>query len=110
MLFRSGLYEQAREEFDAGEVAGSLGERFVRYSNAAALARAARSEPGYEDELESGSSLASLGSLIERAETDKINVISEKENLKLLGKLPPYKAGDAIDEAISSIVAKARLK
>jgi len=106
----SGLYDEAVASFDSAGGEGTLGNRFERYSKAAALARSACNAKSYDDELDDLASLASLKTLIELAEKDGINVASEKENLKLIPSLPPAMRGDAARDSVVSITSKARIR
>lgn len=106
----SALFKEAQGEFASAERKGPLGERFYAYSHAAALARGARDGRTQADEMEAKASLAGLEALIEAAEKDGINVVAEKENLKLLDSLSPYDAGPYIKPMAGSIIAKAKAK
>ena len=106
----SALFEEAQDAFASAERKGSLGERFYSYSHAAALARSARNERTQADEMGAKTSLAELEALIEGAEKDGINVVAEKENLKLMDSLSPYDAEPYIHSMIDSIIAKAKAK
>jgi hypothetical protein len=104
------LLDEAKTSYLSAESARTLGAGFERYSMAAALARAARNADSFAAEQNAGVSAALLNSLIERAEKDGINVVSEKKNLELLALLPPSKAAEAVQSSIDLIVAKARAK
>ncbi|MFH0884968.1 MAG: hypothetical protein V1861_04620 [Candidatus Micrarchaeota archaeon] len=104
------LLDEAKTSYLSAESANTLGTGFERYSKAAALARAARNADSFAAEQNADVSVALLKSLIQRAEKDGINVVSEKENLELLALLSPSQASEAVQSSIDSIVAKARAK
>ncbi|HSB46840.1 MAG TPA: hypothetical protein VLD37_02415 [Candidatus Bilamarchaeum sp.] len=101
--------ESAKASYEGGKSADSLGEMFVFYSRAAALARAARSQD-METEIRSAANLSELEDLISRAETDGINVAAEKESLRLVSKLPAELSEQKLRELIAVIESKARIK
>ncbi|MCI0503979.1 hypothetical protein L0Y65_04675 [Candidatus Micrarchaeota archaeon] len=106
----ASLYDEAAAAFESGEGAGTLGGRFEKYYDAAALARSACGSRSYGEALEDRASVEYLRALIGLAEKDQINVASEKESLKLIPLLPESMQGEAARESQNSIYAKARLK
>jgi len=104
------LLDDAKTSFQSAESARTLGSGFERYQKAAALSRAARNAESFASEHSAVASASSLKSLIERAEKDGINAVSEKENLGLLAMLPASEVAGAVQSSIDSIVAKARVK
>ncbi len=106
----ANLLDDAKASFQSAESARTLGSGFERYLKAASLARAARNAESYASENSAVAPAASLKSLIERAEKDEINVVSEKENLGLLAMLPPSEVAGAVQSSVDGIVAKARAK
>jgi hypothetical protein len=76
--------DEAESELAAGNSADSLGERYVHYANAKQLASIAAGEWTLSDAVEVQSLIYEIESLIERAETDGLNVAGEKGELELL--------------------------
>jgi len=104
----SAILGQAKSALASGKT--TLGERFSDYYRAAALARAARSAPGYQDEAALKASLADLEKYIAAAEKDGINVVSEKESMALLKGMGSYDILPYINAVLDSIISKARDK
>lgn len=105
-----GLYNKAESLYEEGEKATTLGMKFAAYSKATAYARAAQNQRVYEEELAQKSLLNELKGLIKNAEKDEINIVTERESLKLLEKLQPYQIDEHISSSIDSIILKARIK
>ncbi len=104
------LYEQAKKAFDEGESENIQGYKFVSFSKAAALSRAARIAPNYQDDSKLSASLASLSDLINRAEKDQINVITEKESLDILKSISSYSVVNYLNDLTKNLISKARSK
>ncbi len=100
----------AMKAFEEAESAETPGDAFVLYSKASALARSARSARNYSEEVGIVTALSSLSTAISRAEKDGIDVQAEKESLVLLKQLRSYDISHEINQSISTILSKARLK
>lgn len=101
--------ESAKKFLEMGEISEALGDKFTFYYKASVSARTARSlDLNAQVGAEVG--LSELRSLISRAEKDQINVVTEKESLALLSKLPPELSKQKVGELASSIQSKARIK
>jgi len=105
----AAIFSDAKDAFEKAGSASKTGERFDGYRKAAALARSARSQMTYGDELELRISMAELEDLIKRAQADGVNVVTEAETLKLLKQMPSYAVADQARDAIYNIIAKARI-
>ncbi len=109
------LYDKATVAFADGDGLLVLGDRFERYHKAASFARAARVAGSYENDSVAKTSIATLNSLVQRAEADGIDVTSEKESLSLLQHYATTSAygeleADVANSLVESIVLKARAK
>jgi len=103
------IFQDAKDLYDSADSLAIIGDRYEAYEEAAALARSARSEPGLMQSAEQSASLAELEGLIQRAEADEINVVSQKELLALLED-SSLDVSVYVDDAIDSISEKARIK
>jgi len=106
----SAIYDQAESNFISAASGPTIGKRYLSYSKAAELARKARSSQTLQQVLDSSQDLSSLKDLIARAETDGINVETEKGDLKLLGSIQGADISAYIDSDTKNIIAKAGAK
>jgi len=78
------MLKNAKNEFEKGEQATSLGSKYSYYIKAAQFASAAVLEKSFEQEADIQVRITEIEDLLKRAEQDGINVASERAELEML--------------------------
>ncbi len=106
----AAILVEANTVFASASSGSTIGKRYLAYSKSAELARKARSSQTLQQVMDASRDLSSLRDLIARAETDGINVETEKGDLKLLETMSGSDISSYIDSDTATIIAKARAK